>query len=138
MARKYRLPKAIQAFIPEHQGDMRISYFYQQAKERQKAQPSLVVDEADFRYDGPIPQSPETGITMLADSCEAALRSLSPEASMDEAYSMVDRILRARWRSRQLIDSGLTRDDMDAIASVFIQVWQQHNHKRIAYPKDIA
>lgn len=137
MARQYRLPKAVQAFIPEHQGDMKISYFYQQAKERQAKDPSLVIDIADFSYDGPIPQTPETGITMLADSCEAALRSLKPEASMDEAYSMVDRILRARWRNRQLIDSGLTRDDMDVIASVFIQVWQQHNHKRISYPKNV-
>ena len=135
MARKYRLPKAVQAFIPEHQGDMKISYFYQAAKERQRKEPSLVVNEADFTYDGPTPQSPETGITMLADSCEAALRSLTPEASIDDAYKMVDKILRSRWRERQLADSGLSREDMDVIASVFIQVWQQHNHKRIAYPK---
>ena len=137
MARKYRLPKAVQAFIPEHQGDMKISYFYQQAKERQKTDPALVVDEADFSYDGPTPQSPETGITMLADSCEAALRSLKPEAAMDEAYVMVNKILRARWRSGQLADSGLTRENLSAIASVFIQVWQQHNHKRISYPKEV-
>ena len=136
MARKYRLPKAVQAFIPEHQGDMKISYFYHQAKVRQAQEPSLVVNDIDFTYDGPIPQSPETGITMLADSCEAALRSLTPEASIDDAYKMVDKILRARWRNRQLVDSGLSRDDMDLIASVFIQVWQQHNHKRIAYPKE--
>ena len=136
MARKYRLPKAVRAFIPEHQGDMKISYFYQQAKERQAAEPSLVIDEADFEYDGPIPQSPETGITMLADSCEAALRSLDPDAPLEEAYSMVDKILRARWRNRQMVESGLSRDDMDIIASVFIQVWQQHNHKRISYPKN--
>ncbi len=135
MARQYRLPLAVQAFIPEHQGDMKISYFYQQAKERQEKEPSLVVNPADFSYDGPIPQSPETGITMLADSCEAALRSLKPDASMDEAYAMVNRILRARWRSRQLIDSGLTRENMDTVAGVFVHVWQQHNHKRIAYPK---
>jgi cyclic-di-AMP phosphodiesterase PgpH len=138
MARKYGLPKAVQAFIPEHQGNMTISYFYQQAKERQAAEPSLVVNEADFRYDGPIPQSPETGITMLADSCEAALRSLKPEASIDEAYTMVEGILRSRWRNRQLVDSGLTRADLDIIASVFIQVWQQHNHKRISYPKNFS
>ncbi|MGB3294408.1 MAG: HDIG domain-containing metalloprotein [Phormidesmis sp.] len=137
MANKYRLPQAVKAFIPEHQGDMKISYFYYQAKERQAAEPSLVINEADFSYEGPIPQSPETGITMLADSCEAALRSLTPEASIDEAYTMVDKILRARWRSRQLVDSGLAREDMDVIASVFIQVWQQHNHKRISYPKDV-
>ena len=136
MARKYRLPKAVQAFIPEHQGDMKISYFYHQAKERQAKNPTLVVDEADFSYDGPSPQTPETGITMLADSCEAALRSLKPDAAMDEAYMMVNKILRARWRSGQLADSGLSRADMSTIASVFIQVWQQHNHKRISYPKE--
>ena len=136
MARKYRLPKAVQAFIPEHQGDMKISYFYQQAKARQEKEPTLVVDEADFSYDGPTPQSPETGITMLADSCEAALRSLKPDAAMDEAYMMVNKILRARWRSGQLADSGLTRGNMSTVASVFIQVWQQHNHKRISYPKE--
>ena len=136
MARKYRLPKAVQAFIPEHQGDMKISYFYQQAKARQEKEPTLVVDEADFRYDGPTPQTPETGITMLADSCEAALRSLKPDAAMDEAYVMVNKILRARWRSGQLADSGLTRQNMNTVATVFIQVWQQHNHKRISYPKE--
>ena len=86
MAKKYRLPKAVRAFIPEHQGDMKISYFYQQAKTLQEKEPTLVVNEADFSYDGPTPQSPETGITMLADSCEAALRSLKPDAAMDEAY----------------------------------------------------
>ena len=136
MARKYRLPKAVRAFIPEHQGDMKISYFYQQAKALQEKEPTLVVDEADFRYDGPTPQTPETGITMLADSCEAALRSLKPDAAVDEAYVMVNKILRARWRSGQLADSGLTRQNINTVASVFIQVWQQHNHKRISYPKE--
>ena len=49
---------------------------------------------------------------------------------------MVNKILRARWRSGQLADSGLTRENMSTVASVFIQVWQQHNHKRISYPKE--
>lgn len=134
MARRCRLPKAVRAFIPEHQGTMLISYFYYQAQEQSKSDPSLVVDEQDFRYDGPIPQSPETGIVMLADSCEAALRSLK-DASSEEALAMVNRILKARWRDQQLIDSGLTREHMSVIAQVFVQVWQQYNHKRIAYPK---
>ncbi|PSN80225.1 hypothetical protein C8B47_07515, partial [filamentous cyanobacterium CCP4] len=134
MARKCRLPKAVQAFIPEHQGTMLISYFYHQAEEMAKDEPALAVKEADFRYDGPIPQSPETGIVMLADSCEAALRSLT-DATPDEALAMVNRILRARWKDNQLIESGLTRDHMALIAEIFVQVWQQYNHKRIAYPK---
>ncbi|MEO0534090.1 MAG: HDIG domain-containing metalloprotein [Cyanobacteria bacterium P01_A01_bin.123] len=134
MARKHRLPKALRAFIPEHQGTMPISYFYHQAKERAKADASIVAREQDFRYDGPIPQTPETGIVMLADSCEAALRSLK-DATPEEALAMVNKILRARWKDQQLIDSCLTRENMATIAEIFVQVWQQYNHKRIAYPK---
>ncbi len=134
MARKCRLPKAIQGFIPEHQGTMLISYFYHQAKEMAEADPTITVKEEDFRYDGPIPQSPETGIVMLADSCEAALRSLT-DATPDEALAMVNRILRARWKDDQLVESGLTREHMSVIADIFVRVWQQYNHKRIAYPK---
>jgi putative nucleotidyltransferase with HDIG domain len=135
MARRCRLPKALQAFIPEHQGTMLISYFYHQAQEQAAMVDNVPpVREQDFRYDGPIPQSPETGIVMLADSCEAALRSLK-EATHEEALAMVNRILKARWRDSQLIDSGLTREHMALIAQVFVQVWQQYNHKRIAYPK---
>ncbi|TVR10966.1 MAG: HDIG domain-containing protein [Phormidium sp. GEM2.Bin31] len=132
MARKSRLPKAIQAFIPEHQGTMLIAYFYYQAKHSNSRQ----VNDADFRYDGPIPQSRETGIVMLADSCEAALRSLK-DATPDDALSMVNKILRARWQDNQLVDSGLTRAEMGKIAEIFVQVWQQFNHKRIAYPKAV-
>ncbi len=134
MARKCRLPTAIQAFIPEHQGTMLINYFYYQAQQQAKADPTICVKEEDFRYDGPIPQSKETGIVMLADSCEAALRSLK-DATSEEALAMVNRILRARWQDQQLIDSGLTRQEMSRIASIFVQVWQQFNHKRIPYPK---
>jgi len=134
MARRCHLPKAIQAFIPEHQGEMPISYFYHQALERAKTDPTLIVNEADFRYSGPAPQSRETGIVMLADSCEAALRSLK-EATPEEALAMVNRILRARWQDNQLCDSGLSRADMTTIAEIFVQVWQQSNHQRIPYPK---
>jgi hypothetical protein len=134
MARRCRLPKAIQAFIPEHQGTMPISYFYHQALERTKENPDLIANEADFRYSGPIPQSRETGIVMLADSCEAALRSLK-DATPEDALAMVNRILRARWQDNQLVESGLSRAEMTCIAEVFIQVWQQFNHQRIPYPK---
>ncbi|MGB7709296.1 MAG: HDIG domain-containing metalloprotein [Microcoleus sp.] len=166
MARKHRLPKTIQAFIPEHQGTMLIAYFYHQALQsvaqeaaqevaQEAAQetadlkntltdaksPKLKfktreVREEDFRYDGPIPQSRETGILMVADSCEAALRSLK-DATHEEALNMVNKILRARWQDNQLIDSGLTREDMSLIAEIFVRVWEQFNHKRIAYPSAV-
>ncbi|MEG5014470.1 MULTISPECIES: HDIG domain-containing metalloprotein [unclassified Microcoleus] len=154
MARKHRLPKAIQAFIPEHQGKMLIAYFYHQAQQIAAKEiedlklvlpdadnskltiASRQVREEDFRYDGPIPQSRETGILMLADSCEAALRSLK-DATHEEALNMVNKILRARWQDNQLIDSDLTREDMSLIAEIFVRVWEQFNHKRIAYPSAV-
>jgi membrane-associated HD superfamily phosphohydrolase len=48
---------------------------------------------------------------------------------------MLNNILRARWQDNQLVDSGLTRQEMSQIAEIFVQVWQQFHHKRIAYPK---
>ncbi|MDZ8136451.1 MAG: HD family phosphohydrolase [Nostoc sp. DedQUE04] len=147
MARKHLLPTAIQAFIPEHQGTMLIAYFHHQAQQMAQSDPSLTVDDADFRYDGPIPQSRETGIVMLADSCEAALRSLQASAksggekrsvkdvSTEQALAMLNNILRAKWQDNQLVDSGLKREEMSQIAQIFVDVWQQFHHKRIAYPK---
>ena len=147
MARKHLLPTAIQAFIPEHQGTMLIAYFHHQAQQMAQEDPSLTVDDADFRYDGPIPQSRETGIVMLADSCEAALRSLQASAkplpekrslkdvSTEQALAMLNNILRAKWQDNQLVDSGLKREEMSQIAQIFVDVWQQFHHKRIAYPK---
>ncbi|MDY6896901.1 MAG: HD family phosphohydrolase [Cyanobacteriota bacterium] len=134
MARKHSLPTAIQAFIPEHQGTMQIAYFYHQAQQLAKDDPNLQIKDEDFRYDGPTPQSRETAIVMLADSCEAALRSLR-DATPEKALNMVNNILRARWKDDQLLDSGLTRQEMSKIAEIFVTVWQQFHHKRIAYPK---
>ncbi len=134
MARRHGLPQAIRDFIPEHQGTLLISYFYFQAQQQaeQKGLPS--VSEEDFRYDGPVPQSRETGLVMLADACEAALRSLQ-DVTPEIAVSMVKKILKARWQDNQLVDSGITREELPIIAEVFVRVWQQCNHKRIAYPK---
>ena len=130
MARKCRLPKAVKAFIPEHQGTLLIAYFYHEA---QKRTGRATVDEADFRYDGPVPQSRETAIVMLADACEAALRSLQ-EVKPEDALLTVNKIFKARWQDGQLVDSGLSRQEVSQVAEVFIQVWQQFNHQRIRYP----
>jgi cyclic-di-AMP phosphodiesterase PgpH len=138
MARKAGLPAAVQAFIPEHQGTMLISYFYQQACQSEQEQPEpRNIHEQDFRYDGPAPQSRETGIVMLADSCEAALRSMKQD---DPAIALrtINQIFKARWQGDQLKDSGLNREDLKTLAQVFVSVWQQVNHQRIPYPKPIA
>jgi cyclic-di-AMP phosphodiesterase PgpH len=138
MARKAGLPAAVQAFIPEHQGTMLISYFYQQAcqSEQENSEPRNI-HEQDFRYDGPAPQSRETGIVMLADSCEAALRSMKQD---DPAVALrtINQIFKARWQGDQLKDSGLNREDLKTLAQVFVSVWQQVNHQRIPYPKPLA
>lgn len=133
MARKSRLPKAIQAFIAEHHGTTQIAYFYYQAQKQAQLTPEKPVQESDFRYLGPIPQSRETAIVMLADSCEAALRSLR-EANPEAALTLVNKIFKARWQDSQLIDSRLTRTELSQMAEIFVQVWQQFNHKRIRYP----
>ena len=134
MARKHQLPRAIRNFIPEHQGTLLISYFYFQAQQQAQQEGASPVQESDFRYDGPIPQSRETAIVMLADACEAALRSLK-DVTPETALAMINKILKARWQDNQLLDSGLTREDLSIIAEVFVRVWQQCNHQRIVYPK---
>jgi putative nucleotidyltransferase with HDIG domain len=134
IARKHLLPRAIRDFIPEHQGTLLISYFYFQAQQLVEQEGGVPVKESDFRYDGPIPQSRETAIVMLADACEAALRSLK-DVTPETALVMINKILKARWQDNQLLDSGLTREDLSTIAEVFVRVWQQCNHQRIAYPK---
>lgn len=134
MARRHQLPKAIRNFIPEHQGTILVSYFYYQAQQQAEKEGLPPVSEADFRYSGPVPQSRETGVVMLADACEAALRSLK-DATPEIALGMINKILKARWQDNQLGDSGLTREDLTTIADVFVKVWQQCNHQRIAYPK---
>ena len=138
MARKAGLPGAVQAFIPEHQGTMLISFFYQQAcqQEQEQDQPQDI-HEQDFRYDGPAPQSRETGIVMLADSCEAALRSMKQD---DPAVALrtIHQIFKARWQGDQLKNSGLNREDLKTLAQVFVSVWQQVNHQRIAYPQPVV
>ena len=140
MARKYGLPRVIQDFIPEHQGTLLIAYFFHRAKQSLDAKQAagecidqtLSVDE--FSYDGPIPQSRETGIVMLADGCEAALRSLR-DATPKVASSTVQKIFKARWQEGQLRDSGIAYEELPIIAEIFVRVWQQFHHQRIAYPK---
>ncbi len=138
MARKAGLPAAVQAFIPEHQGTMLIAYFYHQACQLAQQQPQAVtVQEQDFKYEGPTPQSRETGIVMLADSCEAALRAMKQTDPAD-ALRTVNQIFKTRWQDDQLVHSRLSREDLDTLAKVFVEVWQQVNHERIPYPQPIT
>ena len=129
LARRHRLPRPIADFIPEHQGTLKMGFFLHKARQ---ADPN--VDEQRFRYKGPAPQSRETAILMLADGCEAALRSLPPETSDAEAKDTVRRIVMSRQHDGQLRRSGLSRSETELVIRAFVQVWRRMRHRRIPYP----
>jgi len=128
-ARKNRLPKLIANFIPEHQGTLKMGYFFQKAKEK-----NLDINEYYFRYKGPIPQSKETAILMLADGCEAALRAMNINASDKEALETISKIINSRQKDGQLDDSNLSKGEIFLIKRAFLNVWKRIRHRRIQYP----
>ena len=129
LARRYRLPSAIADFIPEHQGTLKMGYFLHKARE---SDPSS--SENRFRYKGPIPHSKETGILMLADGCEAALRSLDGSSSDSNACKTVRKIIQSRQLDGQLKESSLTRAEIEIILRAFVSVWRRMRHRRLKYP----
>ena len=128
-ARKNRLPKPISNFIPEHQGTLKMGYFLNKAQEKK-----LNFDESDFRYKGPIPQSKETAILMLADGCEAALRAMDINSSDYEALETISKIVNSRQVDGQLDDSNLSKGEIFLIKKSFLNVWKRIRHRRIQYP----
>ncbi len=129
LARRYHLPRPLADFIPEHQGTLKMGYFLHQAREQNGD-----VAEERFRYRGPTPRSRETAILMLADGCEAALRSLPPGTSEAEARQMVRRIVEARQADGQLRASGISRAELELLIRAFVRVWKRMRHRRIPYP----
>ena len=129
LARRHRLPRPIADFIPEHQGTLKMGYFLHRAKEL-----NADVDEKRFRYHGPTPRSRETAILMMADGCEAALRSLPPDTSETEAIDTVRRIVESRLLDGQLRKSGLGRAEVELVLQAFVRVWRRMRHRRIPYP----
>ena len=129
LAKRHRLPRPIADFIPEHQGTLKMGFFLHKARQRNPK-----VQERRFRYHGPSPRSKETGILMLADGCEAALRSLPPDTSDDEAKDTVRRIVESRQQDGQLRKSGLSRSEVELVVQAFVKVWRRMRHRRIPYP----
>jgi len=133
LARKSKLPGVIQDVIMQHHGTSTVSFFYEKALEQD---PHKQVQEEDFRYDGPLPQSPEAAIIMLADSVEAASRSLGT-SSPKLLRELVKKIIRDKFLSAQLDQSDLTLKDLDLIVEGFMPVLQGIFHSRIEYPKGV-
>ena len=133
LAKRYRLPTSIRAFIPEHHGTMRASFLYQKAVQQAGGDASQV-DEQAFRYPGPKPQSKETALLMLADGCEAAVRAARP-SSEKEISEIVRKVISDRIACGQLTDCPLTLRDLDLIRESFTLTLQGVFHPRIQYPE---
>jgi putative nucleotidyltransferase with HDIG domain len=131
LARKYQLPESVIDFIKSHHGNTRVDYFYQSYL---KNSPEKFVDENIFRYPGPIPFSKETGVLMLADSVEAASRSLkNPDAQ--HINDLVERIIDYKLEQKQLDNCDLTLKDLETIKLIFKTMLMSIYHVRIDYPQ---
>lgn len=132
LAKEYRLPAQVRAFIPEHHGTMRISFFYHKAVEAAGGEEG-VVDEVKFRYPGPRPQSRETALVMLADGSEAATRAARP-SSAAEVAQVVDSIVEGRIRDGQLDECSLTLQELEVVKDTYVEILRGAYHPRIRYP----
>jgi hypothetical protein len=135
MARRSRLPNRIRDFIREHHGTTK-PFFYYKAVELANGDESKVA-AADYTYPGPIPQSKETAILMLADGSESAARGIQPRTE-EEVAGVVNMIFEKDLQEGQLDESGLTLNDLKVIREVFIETLQGVYHTRIAYPGQIT
>ncbi|MDB5062446.1 MAG: transrane family protein [Mucilaginibacter sp.] len=129
MARKANLPEIVIDFIRTHHGNTRVDYFYQSFL---KNFPEKFINENIFRYPGPIPFSKEGGVLMLADSVEAASRSLK-EPDEESIGILVDRIVKYKLDQNQLKDSNITLKDIETIKEIFKRMLMSIYHVRIDY-----
>jgi putative nucleotidyltransferase with HDIG domain len=135
LADRHRLPSAIRAFIPEHHGTGTTLAFYRMAV-KEAGDDGDAVREEDFRYPGPKPQSRETAILMLADGCEARVRSAEP-GSVQEIEDIVADTIKSRLDSGQLDESDLTLRDLKEIQAAFVSVLKGVFHPRVKYPEPV-
>jgi len=131
LAYKNKLPKEIIDFIPQHHGTEKISFFYDQAI---KNGDPKYINEEDFHYPGPLPQTREAGILMLADGTEAAVRSLK-NPSANRIREAVEAIIDVRFQNGQLDECDLTLRDLKLIAESFTKILTSMYHSRIEYPR---
>lgn len=134
LAEKNKLPDVIVDIIREHHGNTYPKYFYikacNQAKEQGLPEPSI----DDFRYAGNPPTSKESAIIMLADTCEAAVKSAKITTKTD-AEAFIRKLVKEKIAEDQMKDSGLSFDDIEKIILSFVQVYTGMFHERIKYPE---
>lgn len=134
MAREANLPPQIIDIIEQHQGTELIRYFYEKAVEQ--APEDMEVPEASFRYPGPKPQTQEAAIIMLADTVEAAVRTLE-DPNPARVERMVNRLIRAKIEAGQLDECPLTLEQVDTIRQTLTSSLNSAFHHRIKYPEQI-
>lgn len=133
MAKEYKLPKVIQDIIEQHHGTYLVKYFYLIVKN--SSDNPEEVQELNFRYQGPIPTTKESGIIMLADAVEASVRSIANPTN-GKIEEMVNNIIKERLNEGQLDHCDLTLKDIDIIRKSFLKSLSGIYHKRIEYPDD--
>ncbi len=133
LAKQYKLPQRIIDIIPQHHGTNLITYFYNKAKELEDPHVQQVQEE-DYRYPGPKPQTREAAIVMLADKVEAACRVL-PEPTPQRIKGLVQRMVSNIFMDGQLDECDLTLRDLQKIMDAFARTLIAIYHQRIEYPK---
>ncbi len=137
LAKKFKLPQVVIDGIEQHQGTSLVSVFYHRAKTRLKETGTgqLAINDEDFRYEGPRPQTREMAILMLADSCEAASRSLDKPTPV-RITNLINDLFDVRLRDGQLDECDLTLAELNKIKQSFVFSLTNMLHGRVAYPKD--
>ncbi|MDX1958265.1 MAG: HDIG domain-containing protein [Leptospiraceae bacterium] len=133
MAKKARLPREIISFIPEHHGTSTMAFFYHKALADLSPNQRKKINKKDFQYPGPKPQRKETGIVMIADSVEAASRSLD-EITSESLDELIQKIINIKLAENQLDESGLTVGDLNIIKHSFKEILLSSLHNRPKYP----
>jgi cyclic-di-AMP phosphodiesterase PgpH len=131
IAKEHKIPEEIINFIPMHHGTSVISFFYDKA---QKIYGGDNVNLGDYMYSGPKPNTKETAIVMLADSCESAVRSID-DPNPEIMENVIDNIIKMRIDAGQLDEAPLTFSDITKIKDAFISILIGQHHKRIKYPQ---
>lgn len=131
LAKKHKLPEQIIDFIRTHHGTTKTQYFLRMSAQEN---PDVEMDETKFQYPGPIPYSKETAVLMMADSVEAASRSLK-QYDLESISNLVEGIIDYQVNENQFINTNITFNDVTTIKKMFIKKLMNIYHVRIEYPK---
>ena len=137
MAKKARFPREVINFIPEHHGTSTMAFFYHKALSNLSPKQRSKINKKDFQYPGPKPQSKETAIVMIADSVEAASRSLD-QITVEALNELIQKIINIKLNENQLDESGITLGDLKIIKDAFIEILISSLHHRPKYPNSEA